>query len=89
MYSLFIHKNVVNFIRSRSHREKSLIYEKLNLLKENPYNHSELDIKKLVGEVGLYRLRIRRYRFIYNINEDNLLILLMVASSRGDVYKKI
>ena len=45
------------------------------------------DIKKLKGEKypPLFRLRIGKYRIIYNI--DNFEILIVKIDTRGDVYK--
>lgn len=45
------------------------------------------DIKKLQGEKypPLYRLRIGKYRIIYHIEQDEILIAKI--DTRGDVYK--
>lgn len=45
---------------------------------------SDLDIKKLKKREG-YRLRIGKYRAIYN--EDGQILLIRKIGSRGDVYK--
>ncbi len=88
MYTLKIHKKAVKFFKSRSISEKGLIKIKLNLLKENPYSHPQLDIKKLKGSEDVFRLRIGKIRIIYQIKHDDLLILVISAGARGDVYKK-
>ena len=45
------------------------------------------DIKKLQGEKhpSLYRLRIGKYRIIYHIENENIVIAKI--DSRGDIYK--
>jgi mRNA interferase RelE/StbE len=45
------------------------------------------DIKKLQGEKysPLYRLRVGKYRIIYFIEQDE--ILIVTIDTRGDVYK--
>ena len=45
------------------------------------------DIKKLQGEkyTQLYRLRVGKYRIIYHIEQDEILIAKI--DTRGDVYK--
>ncbi len=45
MYRIIIHKKVFKFIKTRSDLEKTVIREKIDLLKLNPTSHSELDIK--------------------------------------------
>ena len=45
-----------------------------------------LDIKKLQGREG-YRLRIGRYRAIYEIEGETINVLVLDAGPRGDIYK--
>lgn len=61
------------------------IDEKLETLKNNPFDPS-LDIKKVVG-TNTCRLRVGTYRIIYQLQHDELIILMMALDSRGDVYK--
>ncbi|MFW2601656.1 type II toxin-antitoxin system RelE family toxin [Aliarcobacter butzleri] len=45
-------------------------------------------IKALKGEFkGLYRLKLRTYRVIYEKQGDNLIILVLRVSHRKDVYQ--
>jgi mRNA interferase RelE/StbE len=60
--------------------------EKLNILKENPFNNS-LDIKNLKWLESNYRLRIWKYRFLYLIENNELIIYFYKAWSRWGVYK--
>lgn len=88
MYSLIIHKKAAKFLKSRNSSTKRIIVKKLELLKENPYTHPLLDIKKLKGVEKVLRLRIGTIRIIYQVEEQELLILVISAGGRGDVYKK-
>lgn len=45
-----------------------------------------LDIRALSGRNG-YRLRIGEYRAIYTLDDDRLIILVLDAGPRGDIYK--
>lgn len=45
-----------------------------------------LDIARLKGREG-YRLRIGAYRAIYMIEHNQLLILVLDAGPRGNIYK--
>lgn len=87
MYKLLLHKQVISFIHARVPQEKKLIATKFELLKVNPHHHPGLDIKKMVGLDDVYRLRVGKYRFLYTIDDNKVLVLIMVASARGDVYK--
>ena len=53
---------------------------------QNPYQNA-LDISKLQGETNKYRLRLGKYRFLYEIIEAQILIYAYKAGSRGGVYK--
>jgi mRNA interferase RelE/StbE len=50
---------------------------------------AEGDVKKLKGEkdLGLYRLRIGKFRAVYRVESDRIRIL--VIDTRGDVSKKV
>ena len=89
MYRLLLHKQVISFVYTRVPQEKKLIATKFELLKVNPRHHPGLDIKKMVGLDDVYRLRIGKYRFLYTIDDTKVLIFIMVASARGDVYNSI
>ncbi len=48
------------------------------------------DIKELKGKRGrgLYRLRVGDYRIIYTIDNGKLIIHVIDAGNRGDIYKR-
>ncbi len=43
--------------------------------------------KKLVAELNLWRIRVGSYRVIYQIEDDQLLILVVKIGHRKDVYR--
>jgi mRNA interferase RelE/StbE len=88
MYSLKIHKKALKFLNAQTPALKSNIRQKLNLLKENPFSHELLDIKKLKDTSDYFRLRVRNIRIIYKIDGEVLLILITNAGNRGEIYKK-
>ncbi|MFI3219251.1 MAG: type II toxin-antitoxin system RelE/ParE family toxin [Methylococcales bacterium] len=63
--------------------------QKLELLKQNPYANEHLDIKSMQGYDSLYRLRIGQYRLVYQIKQDELIVFILKAGNRGDIYKGI
>ena len=84
-YKLVLNKKSIKFINKRDEKDKSNINSKLKILKDNPYPNSLLDIKKLAN-TDFYRLRVNNYRFIYEIIDDELIILMVDANNRGDIY---
>ncbi|UBF24356.1 type II toxin-antitoxin system RelE/ParE family toxin [Kovacikia minuta CCNUW1] len=43
-------------------------------------------VKKLKGEENVYRIRVRDYRILYEIQDDEPLILVIKIGHRRDVY---
>ena len=87
MYKIIYKKQVVKFIKKRVPKEKQKILECFEILKENPYPiNRSIDVKKLQGKNG-FRLRVGDYRFLYDIEDDNLIIYMEDANNRGDIYK--
>lgn len=67
------------------------VFESFETIAQNPYE-AKLDIKKLQGKkfqcrTNHYRLRIGKYRFLYEVLEREILIYAYKADSRGDIYK--
>lgn len=62
------------------------VLQSLRIIAQNPFDNA-LDIKKLQGESYKYRLRIGKYRLLYEIIDEQILIYAYKAQSRGDVYK--
>ena len=88
MYSIKFHKQVQKFIQSRTKQEKLRFKDKFQKLSENPFStNQELDIKKMEGS-NFYRLRIRTYRFIFSIENSELMVFIEKAGNRGDIYKQ-
>ena len=65
--------------------EKNRIAEKIVLLGNNP-DDASLDIKKLQGE-PYFRLRVGKWRIIFDREDDIKIISIEKVKSRGDVYK--
>lgn len=85
MYKLETSKALDKFLDK--HRDLSAkIIAKLELIAQNPYNNN-LDIAKLQGYENHYRLRVSKYRILYEILEQEILIYAYDADSRGDIYK--
>ncbi|MDJ0766283.1 MAG: type II toxin-antitoxin system RelE/ParE family toxin [Myxococcota bacterium] len=61
------------------------IWEKIKRLAEDPWD-AALNVKKLSGYEGLYRLRVGEYRVIFSIYDEDKIVILMTVGPRGDVY---
>jgi mRNA interferase RelE/StbE len=45
-------------------------------------------MKKLAGEINLYRIRVGDYRIIYQIENKQLVVLIVAIGHRRDVYRR-
>ena len=87
MYEVSFSKSVVKFIDKKGIVFKNKVIEKFKILRNDPYTNL-MDIKPLKGKSSHFRLRIGKYRFLYEVFENVLLIYCYDADSRGDIYKK-
>lgn len=84
-YKIDFSKDFVKFLRK--HPEiRQVVIQKFELL-SNDLHHPSLDVKTIVGKENHYRLRISKYRFLYEVIEREVLIYAYKADSRGDIYK--
>ena len=44
------------------------------------------DIKKLKGHSDLFRLRVGEYRIIYSVDNGELVVVVIDAGNRGEIY---
>lgn len=52
--------------------------------------NSNIDVKRLKGYKDLLRMKIGSYRVIYKvINGEIIIIEVLTAGNRGDIYKKL
>ncbi len=86
MFKIELKRQVQKFLLN--HKWENIIKEfnsKLKILSKNPRDIN-LDIKKLKWN-NFYRLRIWKYRFIYEILDDKLIVVFISAWSRWDIYR--
>jgi len=86
IYNITFDKVVKKFFSK--HKWEKIIFQfkkSIEELKINPFKNN-LDIKTMKWNLCSYRLRIWKYRFIYKIVDDELIIVFVDADSRWDIY---
>lgn len=83
-YRIVIEKMAEKFIIKLPQPDKERVLRAIHELPE------ENDIKRLKGRksAGFYRLRVGDYRIIYKINSRELIICVIDAGNRGQIYNK-
>ena len=85
MYKLLFSKQVKKFIEKQDSKTKQRFKKVFLRLAENPYD-TTLDSKKMQGS-EFFRLRIGKYRFLYFVDEEEVVVVIEKGDSRGDIYK--
>lgn len=84
MYQLLYTPSARKQLRKLPQRVQQQIKSKIDTLCEDPFT-PELDIKKLKGE-EYCRLRVGKYRVIYEIAQGVLTIKIIAVGHRKEVY---
>ena len=78
-FEIKIKKSALKFIEKQSKDQQKRLLQAI-------YNLPNGDIKKLKGQPS-YRLRVGDYRIIYTIEYDVLVINVIAAGNRGQIYE--
>ena len=82
-YKIQIKKSVEKDISSYDKNTNSRLIKAIQDLQFDPYRKA----KKLSGKI-LYRIRVGKYRIVYEIIEKDSLLVIYKISHRRDVYRK-
>ena len=83
-YTIKTHKSVEKFLSTHPEVARHFI-EKFSLIAQDPQTNA-VDTKPLKGKPNNFRLRIGKYRFLYEIRHTEILIWIWRADNRNNVY---
>lgn len=83
MYEIIIERSVAKQLEKIPSLDYVKIKTAINSLGVNPRPHGYL---KLKGRDG-FRIRVGKYRIIYEINDNQLIVLIITVAHRKDVYE--
>ncbi len=84
-YSIEIKHSAEKEIKKLDKQDLKRILQKLDELAFNPRGHDSI---KLSNE-SKYRVRVGKYRILYEIFDQTLIIVVVKIAHRKDVYKRI
>jgi len=87
MFEIRFSKSAGKYLKKLDRTTKDRIKKSLFDLAEDPYKIRNLDIKRLAGYEDSYRLRVGKYRALYKIIDNEVVIFVFDLDSRGDIYK--
>ncbi|MFH1195608.1 MAG: type II toxin-antitoxin system RelE/ParE family toxin [bacterium] len=82
-YSIEIKKSAAKEIQNLPSTEIKTILSKIEQLSENPRPYNSLKL----SDEEKYRIRVGRYRILYHISDEQLLVTVVKVAHRKDVYK--
>ena len=82
MYQIIIKKKAKKFIDKLPANERKWVVSAIEQLPNGE------DIKKMQGHDELLRLRVGDYRIIYSVDNGELIVYVVDAGNRGDIYKR-
>lgn len=82
MYKIILEKKPENFFRKLERKEQERIAKKFNELEKNP----ELGKPLTANLAGLWSLRFGDYRAIYQIKQNEFIILVLKLGHRKNIY---
>ena len=82
MYQIIIKRKAKKFIDSLPKNEKRRVVSAIEQLPNGG------DIKKLKGHQDLLRLRVGSYRIIYSVDNGALIVYVIDAGNRGQIYQQ-
>ena len=80
MYQIIIKKKAKKYIDKLPMNEKRRVVAAIEQLPNGE------DIKKLKGHSELMRLRVGSYRIIYTVDNGELVVIVIDAGNRGEIY---
>jgi len=85
MYDLIFSKEAAKFIDSLDKGYKRKMREIMDALRENPFSYP---YKKTRGQQNLYRIRIGKYRILYEVETNESRVVIVRMDKRGRVYER-
>lgn len=81
-YTVVIEKSAEKFIMRLAQPEKKRVLRAIHELPQKG------DIKRLQGKksMGMYRLRVGPYRIVYTVDNGKLVVCVIDAGNRGQIY---
>jgi len=83
-YRIQIEKRALKMLGSLPKRNRAQVRKAIDHLAEIPRPPG---VKKLTDEERLYRIRVGSYRVVYQISDQDLLVLVAKIGDRKEIYR--
>jgi len=84
MYTIEIAPAAERAMKKLSADSRRRIFKALLSLEQDPRPHG---VKKLSGDLDIYRIRVGDYRVVYQVRDAVLVVVVVKIGHRRDVYR--
>jgi len=84
-FEVYIHPQVIKFLRRLPKREVERIKSKISDL-TNPHSVKAVKVK---GKTDTFRLRVGDYRILYTIDQSKKLVVVFKVDKRERIYDRL
>ena len=85
-YQVNLRQAVQRQLDELDEQDYEIVAEAISALEQEPRPHG---VRKL-AESGLWRIRVRRFRVIYSINDrERVVVVVLVAKRTEDTYRRL
>jgi mRNA interferase RelE/StbE len=89
-YKVIAHRRVHKFLTTlKDENLKHTITDHLTKLEDYPIALREMDIKKIKGLEKTFRIRIGKYRIIFQVDNNQKIVYVTHTETRKKVYTKL
>lgn len=81
-YTILYDKPALKFIKKQPKEQQVRIVQAIHALPDAG------DIKQMKGHAELFRLRVGSYRILYTVDHGQLIVRVIDAGNRGQIYNK-
>ena len=81
-YQIKIEKDAQKFLKKLPHPDETSVLKAIAKLPDAG------DRKQLKGHPGFFRLRVGNYRIIYTVDNGQLIVRVVDAGNRGQIYNR-
>lgn len=81
-YQIKIEKDAQKFLKKLPHPDETRVLKAIAKLPD------EGDRKQFKGHPGFFRLRVGNYRIIYTVDNGQLIVRVVDAGNRGQIYNR-
>ena len=83
-YNVELTRTAEKQLRRIAKRDRNRMVEAIRGLADSPRPHGA---RKLQGYDDVYRIRVGRYRVVYEVFDDRVIVIVLKVGHRKDIYK--